>query len=99
MGGDGEALRHRGLKSSSLGLETSKLWWGSVPLNGPGVSICARRSTRFWPSAWEAIRDSTIPFVCLLGWLDLRISPHLVAQHERFGNLLHGLAFLAALPL
>jgi hypothetical protein len=31
MGGDGEALRHRGLKSSSLQLETSKLWWGSVP--------------------------------------------------------------------
>jgi len=29
MGGDGEALRHRGLKSSSLRLETSKLWWGS----------------------------------------------------------------------
>jgi hypothetical protein len=32
MGGDGEALRHRGLKSSSLRLETSKLWWGSGPV-------------------------------------------------------------------
>ena len=32
MGGDGEALRHRGLKSSSLRLETSKLWWGCGPV-------------------------------------------------------------------
>ena len=32
MGGDGEAFRHRGLKSSSLRLETSKLWWGSGPV-------------------------------------------------------------------
>lgn len=34
MGGDGEVLRHRGLKSSSLRLGTSKLWWGSGPRLG-----------------------------------------------------------------
>jgi len=46
MGEDGEALRHRGLKSSSLRLETSKLWWGSAPptyhisdLTTPGFGI------------------------------------------------------------
>lgn len=27
MGGDGEALRHRGLKNLSLRLEMAKLWW------------------------------------------------------------------------
>ena len=32
MGRDGKALRHRGLKSSSLRLETSKAWWGSGPV-------------------------------------------------------------------
>jgi hypothetical protein len=32
MGGDGEALRHRGLKGSSLRLETSQLWWGFGPV-------------------------------------------------------------------
>ena len=31
MGGDGEALRHRGLKSSSLRIETPKLCGGRVP--------------------------------------------------------------------
>jgi hypothetical protein len=31
MGGDGEVLRHRGLKSSSLQPETSRLWWVLVP--------------------------------------------------------------------
>ena len=30
MGGDGEALRHRGLKNLSLRQETAKLWWWCV---------------------------------------------------------------------
>ena len=39
MGGDGEALRHRGLKSSSLRLETSQVWWGSGPLLPTSVEL------------------------------------------------------------